>query len=179
MKSETNIHIKVADHVWIATALLHLENPQRTDFSKQEIRERAEKEDAGLAARPGISQHISTHCVASKPPNPAKHRMLTRTGTGRRRLFREGDKVHPGREGGSAVPEREDLPEKYHSLLDWYERDYNLQTGRTSVPVAGTKDSVRAGTSGAVLFRFWGIMSQERAREFQRIIEEGCERIDP
>ena len=177
MNSETAIHLKVADQVWVATALLHRENPQRTDFTKQEIRERAEQEDYNLGQRPGISQHISTHCVASKPPNPARHRMLTRTGTGRRRLFREGDKVHPARQSGNIVPRREDLPEKYHSLLDWYEQDYSRGHG---IPgsLAPQPKSASRGTSGAVLFRFWGIMSPDRAKEFERIVEEGCERID-
>jgi uncharacterized protein (DUF1778 family) len=36
--------VKVADEVWIATALLHHENPSRSDFTLSEIVERAEKE---------------------------------------------------------------------------------------------------------------------------------------
>src|ERR1022692_2533922 len=85
MKSDVATTLTVADQVWIAMAFLHRESPERADFSKQEIRRRCEAVDPDGARRPGISQHISTHCVASKPPSPAKHRMLTRTGTGRRR----------------------------------------------------------------------------------------------
>jgi hypothetical protein len=37
--------IKVADEVWIATALLHRENPKREDFSVSEIVARARREN--------------------------------------------------------------------------------------------------------------------------------------
>jgi hypothetical protein len=53
--------------------------------------------------------------------------MLYETGTGRRRLFRPGDDYHPEREGpperrGTRItPRREDIPERYRYLLDWYE----------------------------------------------------------
>ena len=36
--------IKVAAEVWIATALLHRENPKREDFTVAEIVERARRE---------------------------------------------------------------------------------------------------------------------------------------
>jgi hypothetical protein len=172
MKSETLIQLKVADQVWIATALLHLENPERTDFSKQEIRARAEQEDAEGAKRPGISQHISTHCVASKPPNPARHRMLTRTGTGRRRLFRYGDKFHPQRENGNITPNREDLPERYQHLLDWYEAQYDRNA---SAPMGKSKPE---GATAETLMKLMGRISREDADEMIRIIDECCGRVD-
>jgi hypothetical protein len=171
MKSGTLVSLKVADQVWVATALLHRENPDRNDFSKHEISERAEREDPDGAKRPGMSQHISTHCVASKQPNPAKHRMLTRTGTGRRRLFRYGDKFHPQRKQGNIAPNREDLPEKYHSLLDWYETEYNRQT----IPQPNTKV---LGASAETLMKLMGRISRDDADEMIRLIDECCGRVD-
>lgn len=163
--------MKVADQVWVATALLHREYPERADFSKQEIRQRAQQEDSVGAGRPGISQHISTHCVASKPPSPAKHRMLTRTGTGRRRLFRAGDKFHPLRSDGDVTPTREDLPEKYHNLLDWYETEYDRRSRNDSENKAG-------GATAQALMGLMGRISREDANEMIRIIDECCGRVD-
>ncbi|MGH9670091.1 MAG: hypothetical protein ACRD3A_08275 [Terriglobales bacterium] len=39
------------------------------------------------------------------------------------RLFRPGDQVHPARRG-KAQPRREEIPKKYHYLLEWYEQYY-------------------------------------------------------
>lgn len=172
MKSETLVHLTIADQVWVATALLHREHPERVDFSKQEIRQRAEQEDREGASRPGISPHISTHCVASKKPNPAKHRMLTRTGTGRRRLFRHGDNYHPLRSEGDITPAREDLPERYHYLLDWYESEYD-NPQRTE-----PAESESSGATPETLMKLIGRISREDADEMVRIIDECCGRVD-
>ncbi len=110
----------MADEVWIATALLHREHPKRPDFTVDEIVERARKEGLQKPLRPGVYVHAVQHCVANRPPNPARCRMLLETGPGRRRLFRPGDSYHPEREGGKITPKREDLPYGYTGLLDWY-----------------------------------------------------------
>ena len=39
------------------------------------------------------------------------------------RLFRPTDAAHPARKG-KTMPARDELPKKYHYLLDWYEREY-------------------------------------------------------
>ena len=163
------MEFKVADQVWVATALLHREQPKRGDFSKREIARRARVEDPRGAERPGISQHISTHCVASKPPSPAKYRMLTRSGRGRRRLFREGEEFHPGRANGKIIPDREDLPEKYHELLDWYETKYNRPRGH--------KKKER-GATAETLMKLMGRISRTDADEMIRIIDDCCGRVD-
>jgi hypothetical protein len=49
--------------------------------------------------------------------------MLYETGPGRRRLFREGDHAHPKRHG-KMMPRRDQIPEQYRFLLDWYEAQY-------------------------------------------------------
>lgn len=131
---------KVADEVWIATALLHRERPNEEAFSITEIVERAEREKLTPRLRPGVRVHATLHCVADLPPNPGRYCMLRSVGRGRRRLFRPGDPVHPARSGAKTKPQRDELPEPFRELLDWYERDYapggraDRQGGRVERP---------------------------------------------
>jgi hypothetical protein len=118
--------IKVADEVWIATALLHKENPTREDFTVAEIVERARSENAPGELRSGVQVHAYLHCVANRPPNPGRYRILYATGKNTRRLFREGDDYDPQRRGGKVTPEN--LPTKYMPLLDWYREKYARQS---------------------------------------------------
>lgn len=53
--------------------------------------------------RPGVQVHATLHSVAGRRPNGGHDRMLTETDDGLRRLFREGDPVHPYR-GGKIYP---------------------------------------------------------------------------
>ncbi|HET8577088.1 MAG TPA: hypothetical protein VFO18_08325 [Methylomirabilota bacterium] len=115
--------VKVADEVWVATALLHREHPERPAFTAQEITERARKEGLHGHMRPGVYIHAAQHCVANKPPNPGRYRMLYASGK-LRRLFRPGDPYDRAREGAKTIPDREDLPREYHHLLDWYFAEY-------------------------------------------------------
>lgn len=124
MKNEVLANIKVADEVWIATALLHREHPGAVDFSIEEIVDRARHEGLHEPLRPGVYVHVTLHCVANRPPNPGRYRMLFESAEGRRRLFHSGDPFHPDREGSKITPSREELPERYHQLLEWY-RDWN------------------------------------------------------
>jgi hypothetical protein len=116
--------IKVNVETWIANALLHKEHSDREDFTVGEIVERAEHEAVAGVLRPGVRVHATLHCVANLPPNPGRYRMLFATAKGRRRLFRPGDPFHPDRQKGKIVPEKEELPEKYWGLLDWYHNEY-------------------------------------------------------
>lgn len=117
--------ILVADEVWIATALLHLRNPDQGDFAVGEIVRQAEVEKmAGPGPlRPGVQIHAYLHCVANKPPSPGRYRMLTVTSKGRRRLFKLGDPCHHLRTG-KTIPSEKDIPKKYHKLVAWYNHDY-------------------------------------------------------
>ena len=119
--------IKVADEVWIATALLSREQPTRGEFSLKEIEQRLRDENLAGGVRPGVYPHISVHCVANVPPNPGRYRMLVSTGPSRRRLFREGDPAHPRRDGSKTHPRREDVPAGYHELIDWYEHEWSAR----------------------------------------------------
>ncbi len=157
------MNILVADEAWLATALLHREHPQAEDFPLDEIRERSIREFHDR--RPGVWQHIVSHCVASNPPNPAQYRMLHSSARGRRRLYRRGDPVHPGRRG-KMYPEKRDIPDRYQPLVDWYLSEYN--------PPGGAAGS----SSPAVLLEFVGLIPAYDLQKMSEAIASGCERID-
>jgi hypothetical protein len=127
MDLETAKDILIADRVWIATALLQRQNLSKNEFRKDEIRKKMEEE--GLAEgidRRTLSAHLDQHCVANVPPSSGKYRMLYETTPGGNlRLFRPGDLTHPSRvprrKPSKIVPRREQIPEQYWPLLDWYE----------------------------------------------------------
>jgi hypothetical protein len=157
--------LKVADEAWLATALLHREHPERDDFKLSEILERAYREFDDR--RPGLWFHIVSHCVGSKKPSPASHRMLHETGRGRRRLFRPGDPCHPGRRKGKLHPEKSDVPAQYLPLLEWYEKDY-----------AGGGSKPGPSSSPATLLGFVGAIAAYDLNKMEEAIRDGCERVD-
>lgn len=155
--------IKVADEVWIATALLHREHPECADFTIENIVARAKKEGRNLPFRPGVYVHVVQHCVANRPPNPARYRMLFETAAGRRRLFRKGDSYHPERQGAKITPLAEDIPQAYEGLLSWY-NDWNS----CASAVTPREDPLLAlRGSGKHLW------SDEHADEYVRRLREG------
>ena len=146
--SKTTDALTVADEIWIATALLHRENPDRQDFSLSEIVSRAEREGVTAEHRAGLRPHASRHCVANVPPSPARHRMLVETGKSTRRLFRPGDTFHPDRRQGKPHPDRKDLPPEYLPLLDWYLREFAGPAARDPLlALAGSWKSMLNGQS--------------------------------
>lgn len=117
--------VRVADEVWIAAASLHRSRPDAPDFTIAEIMGQAESvRVVGLPLRPGVKVHVYLHCVANRPPNPGRYRMLFETASGRRRLFRPSDPCHPLRSSGKTVPKRGEIPVAYGGLIDWYENAY-------------------------------------------------------
>src|SRR4051812_43276394 len=109
--SPTSAHdIKVADEVWIATALLHRKNAAKVDFTIEEIVESARHAAVTAHHRPGVYVHVLQHCVANRPPNPGRYCMLFETEKGRRRLWKPGDRVDPKRIGAKTVPVRSEIP---------------------------------------------------------------------
>jgi hypothetical protein len=121
-KALSAVAIGVADEVWLATALLHRQFPNRPDFTIREIVDRAAREALHPPLRPGVYVHVVQHCVANRPPKPGRYRMLYETRRGHRRLFRPGDDWHPDRKGARTRPEADALPERYRGLLAWYDR---------------------------------------------------------
>jgi len=112
--------LKIADEVWLATAQLHFERPEAADFSIDEIVWRAGRFENPASIRPGVYVHVIQHCVANRPANPGKSRILFETSEGRRRLYRKSDPFHPSRSGSKVTPAPEDIPVEYHELLIWY-----------------------------------------------------------
>lgn len=165
MKTTSAMPIKVADEVWIVTALLHKEQPGRVDFTIEEIRDRAERENLTGKLRPGVYAHVVQHCVANRHPNSGRYRMLFETAPGRRRLFRSGDHYDPAREGTKTVPEREEIPSHYAPLLDWY-RNW-------------AQDSEEERIKNDPLLALYGdgkdLWADEHADEYVRRIREGWE----
>jgi len=157
--------MKVADEVWVAVALLHREHPKQLDFTIEQIMERTAKEAGKEPLRPGVYVHVVQHCVANRPPNPGRYRMLFETAPGRRRLFRGGDVYDPAREGSKTVPAREDIPSEYTYLLDWYQ-DWS-------------QDSVDDRIKNDPLLALRGsgkeLWADEHADEYVRRLREGWE----
>jgi hypothetical protein len=115
--------LRVADEAWIALALLHREHSERESFSAREILDRVKAEQATPELRPGVQAHIYLHNVANLEPNSARYRMFYKLPDDTYRLFRPRDQAHPSRKG-KMLPSREELPDQYHYLLDWYQQEY-------------------------------------------------------
>lgn len=159
----TPTHLRVADQVWIATAQLHRSLPKREDFRVGEIIEQVEREGLSPKGRGSIRVHINQHCVANVPPSTGTYRMLYSTSTNTRRLFREGDACAPGRKG-KILPRRDEIPLRYHELLDWYVSAYARKAREHPVdPLVELRGSGRA---------LWG---QEHADAYVRRLREGWE----
>jgi hypothetical protein len=128
--------LRIADGVWIATALLHREHPDRPDFTESEIQARFLSEGLpGGKNTSSLPTNINSLCVANRPrsrkkSDPTKvqggaYRILYETRSGFRRLYRPGDDFHPDRaqerKPSKAIPKKAEIPERYWELLDWYE----------------------------------------------------------
>lgn len=155
--------LKVADEVWLATAQLHKSQPTASDFSVEEIVACANKLEDPDHLRPSVYVHAIQHCVANRPPNPGRYRMLYETSEGRRRLFRKSDPFHPARAGSKIAPEPEDIPVEYQKLLLWYE-----EWSERSAKAQSTEDPLlRLSGSGK---RIW---ADEPADEYVERLREG------
>jgi hypothetical protein len=165
MQTKSIVEAKVADEVWIMTALLHREHPGRDDFTTNEIMERVERENLTGKLRPGVYAHVVHHCVANRAPNSGRYRMLYETAPGHRRLFRIGDSYDSGREGSKTTPDAEDLPEKYSELLDWYR--------------GWSQDSIEERIKNDPLLALYGdgkdLWADESADDYVRRLREGWE----
>ncbi len=118
------VEVSCAVEVFLATALLHREQPGRPEFTIQEIINRAAKENITGELRSGVSVHASQHCVANKAPNPGKHKMLFATGKHTRRLLLPTDEVHPQRTG-KVFPDPGEIPEQLLPVLEWAKNRYD------------------------------------------------------
>jgi hypothetical protein len=135
----------LADRIWIAVALLHQQFPAREDFTRDEIRRKLD--ESGLAngtERGSVNAHLKEHLIANVPPSSSKYRMLYETAPGGNlRLFRPGDFTWATRiqkrKPSKIVPKREEIPEQYWQLLDWYEA-WNKEARASSTPISYDDD---------------------------------------
>jgi hypothetical protein len=125
----------IADRIWIATALLHRQQPRQPAFTRDQIRAKLAEEGLLEAKEGAINAHLKQHCVANVPPSSGKYRMLIEVAPGKLRLFRPGDWTHPARlqprKPSKSIPSREEIPKPYWPLLDWYAA---WSTPRASAP---------------------------------------------
>lgn len=134
IRSEKDPPLLLADACWIAVASLLKEHPSESALTLQEIVERLETAKLTSYPRSSIAAHLSQHCVANVPPTSGKYRLLWRQNDGRLRLFRPDDFAHPARRGKDR-PRREDIPDKYRYLLEWYQQTYSRQSSGACDPV--------------------------------------------
>jgi hypothetical protein len=117
-------HVKVADELFLIVALLHREHPDRTSFTLAEILERAKEEGLG-EKRPdqkSLRLHAYEHAAANIAPGKGgRYRMVFRERDNRIRLLAPSDYVHPDRHQ-KFYPDLDDIPEKYHELVEWAKR---------------------------------------------------------
>ena len=126
--------------VWLATALLHRDNPQSDAFSAKEIFNKVKQLNLLSVSDSTINMHITSHCVASGKESPDRHRKLTRVRTGWYRLFKEGDLFHETRSIGQIAPLAGMLPLRFKDIVDWYDAQYNVTNVSTSVTESTTSD---------------------------------------
>jgi hypothetical protein len=142
--------IRVADEAWVGLALLHREHPNRESFSAREILDRVKAESLTPELRPGVQVHIYLHNVANVEPNSARYRMFWKLPDDTYRLFGPGDYAHALRKG-KTKPDRNELPERYRYLLDWYEQQYCAKAGASKeeddpvLQMAGVGKEIWAG----------------------------------
>jgi len=134
VKPKSTLGIKVADAVWIATAFLHSSRPaQQAAFTIDEIVRKVMSLNLTEGSEKSIRQHVLQHCEALSRPQPNRSRMLYATRPTHRRLFRSGDRYHPGREGSPTHPDWNQLPSEYRHLRQWYETVWNKAPNPTEV----------------------------------------------
>lgn len=116
--------LKVADELFLIVALLHRENPGQHAFDIGQILARATQEELGShrADQRSLRLHAYEHAAANVPPGKGgKYRMVFRERDNRIRLLTASDYIHPDRHQ-KFFPAYEEIPAKYHELLDWAKR---------------------------------------------------------
>ena len=125
MKKVDNSELSVANLVWVAVALLHVENKEKDVFQVKQIFQKAKDLGLSHAADETLMMHISLHCVANAKAQPNTHRKLFRMASGWYRLYRPDDPYHSSREKGRTSPLAEEIPQEYRYLIDWYNDEYS------------------------------------------------------
>lgn len=140
------IHSKppTANAVWIATAILHMENKLRKNFQGKEIFNKVKELKLLRSSDATLRTHISHHCVANSSPSPNRDRKLFRE-SGGYRLYKDSDLAHSKRENGQSAPAPENIPEKYRKTLEWYHKEYNNYSEKVN-GLSGNSDTAYIST---------------------------------
>lgn len=118
--------LTAASAIWVATAMLHKENPTRPSFTIPEIRQKVHDQGLSTHAESTIMTHIMAHCVANAPLNQGTpHRKLFRVDEALYRLYHDGDLCDEDRLNGKTNPQLETLPPEYRELVTWYTKEYS------------------------------------------------------
>ena len=118
-KFPTSKRFTVVSRVWVTTATLHKENPTRSSFTVDEIRQKVHKQGFSTHAKKTIDIHIMAHCVANAPLNQCtSHRKLCRVGKSLYRLYRNGDPCDEAKLNGKTHLPPETLPPEYKELVE-------------------------------------------------------------
>lgn len=106
--------VKIHVEVFIASQMLE---KQQGTFSVEELKRFIKREFND--ERPGVSTHISAHCVANAPLNTAHaYNYLWRLAANELRSFHAGrDTPVAARLGLASQPEVADVPTKYRHLM--------------------------------------------------------------
>ncbi len=134
-QSSDKVDLTVADAVWIATAVLQHKAGDDRSFSTDTIVQSVVNLRLTEGAFKSIWQHVNQHCVANRKRQPNRACMLTATGNGERRLFRNGDRVDPERMGGRIHPDWDKVPSEYSFLRQWYETIWNAPSSQVKDPL--------------------------------------------
>lgn len=121
--------MKIHVEVFIASRIL---GQNQETFTPSDIREFIEREFHDT--QHGIQTHITSRCVANAPLNfEAGCNYLWRVSRGVYRLFRSGiDQPFAGREKDPSEPNRVEIPEKYHYLLNQTKQGFPQKSSNAS-----------------------------------------------
>ncbi len=113
-----------SDAVWIATALLHYEHPDRQSFPSDGIVSSVLQHGLTHATRTVVADFVDRLAVSNRKPEVETERvsMLFALPDGTRRVFQTLDSVERERWGAAGHPAWETLPQEFYYLRDWYER---------------------------------------------------------
>lgn len=88
-------------------------------FSKKEISQKVEQMFPGSADQPGLSTHLSSHCVVNASKNSGtEQRFMFRVGHGQLRLVRAADLQHT-RSWEVSWPNFESASDEEREMLEW------------------------------------------------------------
>ena len=141
-----SLPVKVADAIWVSTAMLHASEGIHESFSRGRICDQVVKEIDSSKNAGSIMHNISVHCLANRPAKSKSdnHCKLYRESRGRYRLYRSGeDDRDPSRRGCHVEPDRERLPPEHRKWIEWYHRVYCAK--KAPPPATRTRTGGRTG----------------------------------